>query len=724
MKRYVSVTAFILSLIAIFAIFSVFFYFITTKNATLDTAKLNSNDYNLEVYSSAGNLISNKAEKGGGKYIKISSLNSHTKNAFIAIEDRRFYSHGGIDLRRIIGATLKNAKSLSFKEGASTITQQLVKNTHLSSEKTIKRKLSEIKIAFQIENRYSKDEILEYYLNTIYFGKGAYGIESASNLYFDKSASELSINESAVLAGMIKSPANYSPITNYDNCFERKNLVLSAMKECGYISLSEYEKLKTQRFNVSKSNVKTNNDYISSVIEEYENSKYFTPYSKNKVKITTYLDEDLQQSLCQNKIENFALSQIVINSKNGGIIAFYGNNSNLKRSPASCVKPWLVYAPMINDKYIKESSVILDEQINLNGYSPKNYSNKYYGKVTVKTALSKSLNVPAVKLLNGYGIKKANNYTKNLGVDIENENLSCALGSLSKGLSLKELCDAYSPFNNDGNYQKSSFIKEIFINNLKVYSHQPKPTKVFSSETCYIISDILKDAVNNGNSKKLRALPFEVCAKTGTNGNENGNIDALSVSYTTDTIVGVWIGNEDNSLMPNSVTGSNEPTAITNQIYKKIYKNHSPLPFTPPNSVIKATIDENYLLTEELELLSPNGTPYYYAKGTEPTTEYSSFVYPKVINAKTSVQNGVITLNFTVKHANYIEIYKEFNNKTSLVYSGNIIDSFSERLIYDGVYNYKLKLSDGNTTFDYDFQSVNYKTQNLDRIKNDNWFYE
>ena len=687
----------------------------------LDVSKLVKNDCVIEVYSGSGNLISEKSSSNGGKYVKISELNSYTKNAFIAVEDRRFYSHNGIDFKRILGATFNNLKSLSLKEGASTITQQLIKNTHLSSEKTLRRKLSEIKIAFELEKRYTKDEILELYLNTIYFGKNAYGIESASNVYFNKSASELSINESAMLAGIIKAPSKYSPFENLEASINRKNVVLNSMKECNFITSEDYHRLKNEKIKTATNHSNYFKDYINATLNEYENSNYFLPYSNKKVKITTFLNEDLQRDLNLNKLDKYDLSQIVINSKNGGIIAFYGNNSNLKRSPASCVKPWLVYAPMINDGYIKESSVILDEPINYDGYSPKNYGDNYYGNVTVKTALSKSLNVPAVKLLNGYGIDKCNRYAKKLGVDINLDNLSCALGAIDGGLSLKQLCDTYSPFNNDGNYQKSSFIKEIYIGNEKVYSNNPKKISVFSPETCYIINDVLKDAVNNGNSKKLRSLPYDICAKTGTNGSENGNLDALSVSYTSDVIVGVWVGNEDISLMSNAVTGAKEPTIITKNIYESIYKRSYPNDFTIPNGIIEAKIDETALLKEKTELIKDNGETYYYIKGTEPNKLYENEILPTVINSKINVKNGVITLNFNVKNANSIEIIKEFNNHKTTVYSGDIISNYSENLSGFGIYTYKLKVKGELETVEYKFSSVNYKKDNLEIIKDDKW---
>ena len=568
MSKSLKIIAFISAIVLILSLGAIFITYAVVKDAKIDKNKLIKNTKTIEIYSSCGNLIAKKTGGSASEYVKISNLSDNTKNAFIAIEDKRFYSHKGIDFRRILGATLENIKSASFKEGASTITQQLIKNTHLSSEKTLKRKLQEIKLAINLEREYSKDEILEMYLNSIYFGKGAYGIEDASKTYFNKSASNLTLNESAMLAGIIKAPNTYSPDANYDLAIKRKNLVLKVMLNSNFITESEYTANVNKEIRISNGNgINPYDDYVKAVISEFENSNIFMPYGNNAVKIYTYLDENLQSSI-SNKSVDYDEIKIVINSKLCGVTAFYGNNSNLKRCPASCVKPWLVYAPMINDGYVKESTIIDDEKINISGYSPKNYDDKFHGAVTVKYALSNSLNVPAVKLLSGYGINKANKYTTLMNLDIKNESLPCALGGLSGGLTLKELCDKYSVFNNNGYYTESKFINSIYFDGVKIYSHSKNSNEVFSKETAYIINDILKSSVCSGTSKKLRSLPYEICAKTGTNGNEKGNADAISVAYTTDAIVGVWVGNYDNKIMPNSVTTSQ---LLYREIFLKTY---------------------------------------------------------------------------------------------------------------------------------------------------------
>ena len=303
MKKSLVITGFISSILLIVSIFLIFLSYILTKNTVLDHTKLIKTTQTIEIYSANGNLIDKKSSGIGGEYVKLNNLKNYTKNAFIAIEDRRYYSHNGIDLKRILGASLKNLKSMSFKEGASTISQQLIKNTHLSNEKTLKRKLNEIKLAISLENNYSKDEILELYLNTIYFGKGAYGIEDAAKTYFNKSASNLTLNESAMLAGIIKSPSTYSPLNNYDLALNRKNLVLKAMKDCNFITSSEYQLNVNKSVSINQGKSSPYTDYVSAAISELEGSNIFFPYDNVTVKLYTYLDESLQKEISIKQTE-------------------------------------------------------------------------------------------------------------------------------------------------------------------------------------------------------------------------------------------------------------------------------------------------------------------------------------------------------------------------------------------------------------------------------------
>lgn len=711
MKKFLKISLYVFLIITIVIFSAILIAFASVKDYNFQEDKLLKSSQTFEFYSDNGNLISTRTAGSNNEFIELNKLKNYTKNAFIAIEDRRFYSHDGIDYKRIVGALINNIKSRSYKEGASTITQQLVKNTHLSSEKTLKRKFAEIKIARQLEKKYSKEQILEFYLNTIYFGKGAYGIEDASKTYFNKSATNLTLNESALLAGIIKSPKKYSPYNNYELAINRKNLVLKSMLECGYITKETYLYEKSNEVTINQNNNKNvYSDYLDAVINEYERSDKFAPYNFGTVKIYTFLNEELQRELANISAENYQTSKIVVNSKNNGVIAYLANNSNLSRSPASTVKPWLIYAPMINDGYIKESSVIKDEKIEIGGYSPKNSNGQYLGNVTIKTAISKSLNVPAVKLLNGFTIDKINKYSKKMNLDVSNESLPMALGAINGGLTLKQLTDKYSVFNDNGNYTESSFIKSIYLKGYKIYEFKPKKVKVFLEETAYIISDALKDSVKNGTSKKLRVLPYEICAKTGTNGNENGNLDAISISYTSENIVGVWIYPEDDKMLPNSVSGSSYPTAVSLEIYNLLYKNgYRPKDFIVPKNIVKRELNKKALIESEVELLSDNGESFYYIKGSEPTENDKNYLKPEISSYSLTVDNNIVKLKIDALNANKLTVNKYFNGTKKEVFSGNFTHEITDILTNYGFYEYEIIV----------FNEYGYNSITLNKIKHD-----
>lgn len=734
-NKFSKIILLLLTLVGITCLALFSYYLAVNKNVTLNESKLNSSAIKFELISDTGAVFYSESNLSAADYIAIDNLNDYTLNAFISIEDRRFYSHKGIDYRRIAGALLNNVKSLSLKEGASTISQQLIKNTHLTNEKTLKRKFNEIKLTLELERKYSKKEILEKYLNTIYFGGGAYGINSASKRYFNKNASELTINESCMLAGIIKAPTIYSPITNYDNSIKRKNLVLKAMFDCNYISKSEYQKLKNESIEIS--NTKSENyldDYVSAVKSEYENMNIFNPYCKDKlVKIYTYLDENVQKNITETKIDtdlNFSKQQVVINNKNSGIIAFYGNNSNLKRSPASCIKPWYVYAPMINDNIISESTVIIDEQTNFDGYKPKNFGNKYYGAVTVKTALTKSLNVASVKLLASYGFEKANAYAKKLNLDIQGDNLTVALGVTKNGLTLSQLADCYTVFANNGNYNQSSFIKEIKINDVSVYKKTNKSNQVFSSSTAFIINDILKETVNSGTAKKLSGKSFDIAAKTGTNGTEDGNTDAYTVCYTKEHTVAVWLGNEDYSLLNNKISGGTYPAIYSNACIDFLYKNYAPPSFTVPDDIVSADIDVDYLLKEQIPKLTNDKTnteKFYYIKGTEPTEYLNENRIISISISNISVENKSVSIDFENINCEKVEIKRKHSGKSTTVYNGPP-NNFCDYNLLSGIYVYEIipyndingKIEKGKSII-----TPSIKIQDKqDEILNDEWWTE
>ncbi|MGN1097096.1 MAG: transglycosylase domain-containing protein, partial [Christensenellales bacterium] len=329
--------------------------------------------------------------------IEVDEIPSNLYSAFVAIEDKRFFEHNGIDYKRIAGAMLSNLKAGSNVEGASTITQQLVKNTHLTQEKSLNRKLKEMVIAKQLEKEYSKDEIMAMYLSVIYFGKGAYGVKEAANLYFSKSIDQLTLSECATLAGTVKNPSRYAP--DKGNAISRRNLVLKLMLEQGKISEKEYDAAKAEEIAISTANISEENGekfYLKNCISELTSILNVTNYELENMglKVFTFYNPDLQKILISSmKTCNSDSMGIIVDNIINGVSAYYSTGGTAqKRQAGSSLKPLAVYAPALNENLIYTVSPIKDEKINFGTYSPKNYENKYYGWTTVEQAVIKSMN--------------------------------------------------------------------------------------------------------------------------------------------------------------------------------------------------------------------------------------------------------------------------------------------------------------------------------------------
>ena len=574
-KKAVKISLILLGIILLFMLSATIYYHIVTYDVNLDKNKLVDMNSSVEFLDANGNTIE---EWSYNKTVtSVGGIPDYTLNAFVAIEDKRFYSHNGIDVKGLIRAAINNVRSFSFKEGASTISQQLIKNTHLSGEKTLKRKLSEIKLARQLESNFTKNEILEMYVNTIYFGDGCYGITSAAKDYFGVFPSELTLNQSAALAGMIKAPALYSPKISLKNCNARKNIVLKEMYEQNLITKNEYEQNINSEIVIAERKNEKESPYLSLVKKELDGILDKSEYSGAKIKVYTYYDKNLQNSvedaIWETKTE-IDKKAIILNDKNK-IQAFYSTCGDLPRRLGSTLKPLAVYAPAIDMDEIDSCTKILDEKINVNGYTPSNYKDVYYGYVSAKFALAKSLNACAVKILNSCGIDKCLNYLKKADIPIsDNDNaLKLALGYTENGATITEIAGAYGTFVNKGFYSQPSAIRKICYENGKtLYYDEQKTAKVFGEDTAFIINDMLKSTVKEGTAKTLAALKIPLAAKTGTVGNENGNTDAYSISYNGSNILAVWVGYANSAYMDNSISGGTTPTKIGYNIWKNLLK--------------------------------------------------------------------------------------------------------------------------------------------------------
>lgn len=576
----------VFSVIVASGIAGVSYYYTVTRSVTLNAEKLSKNNKysSLKILDANKNLIANSNQG----YAKITELSTHTKNAFISAEDKRFYKHKGIDPIRIGGAIVSNIKTKSFSEGASTISQQLIKNTHLSNEKTINRKLQEIKLTGSLEKKYTKDEILELYLNNIYFGNGTYGIENASKYYFGKSAKYLTLSESAMLAGTINAPSVYDIENKTENAIARRNLILKQMHKNGKITNQERVRATNESVKISPLHTASTKYIYGQILKEASKILSLTEndLSNNNLTIETYIDLLVQEQVNKTISENYKnitsspeIASIVIDNKTHGVVAVTGSSQtlNFPKQPGSSIKPILVFAPAIENGTITKDTKLLDEKINISGYCPENADHTYHGMISATEALKNSYNIPAVKLLNEIGISYAQEFASNLGIEFneDDNNLSIALGGFTKGITLKSLVDAYSSFACDGNWAKSVYIKSISKNSKTIYTHKPEPLKVINSNTVKQINEMLIETAKTGTAKRLSDLDYQIASKTGTVGKQNSktNTDAFNVSYTSSHTILSYFGGKS---LPSKINGSTYPTMLTKDICDILYAKNQP----------------------------------------------------------------------------------------------------------------------------------------------------
>ncbi len=675
--------------------FTIYFACVTS-GYRLEKQKLVGTQHTLEFYDVHGNEIS--AFSGDTAVSEDEEIPSFVKNAFIAVEDRRFYKHNGIDKKALMRAMWNNIKSFSLKEGASTISQQLIKNTHLTNEKTLKRKLIEFKLTRQLEKNYSKDEILEMYLNTIYFGKNSYGITSAAKNYFNVNVSDLSLSQAAVLAGLIKAPTAYSPANNMEKCRTRRDTVLKLMKEQGYISETEFAAAVAEDIALSEGEKSASAYYIEQAKEEFERVMNFSPYALTDCKIYTYYDPEKQALLSDYaRGDGYDFTGIILNNEKNAVNAYYSQSFDDRRQAGSVLKPLAVYAPAIDAKCVSECSPILDEKTDFNGYSPSNYGDAYYGYISVKESLEKSSNVCAVKLLNYVGTEKACKYLRNLGINVSDgdENLALALGTVSQGVTLKELASAYTAFSGNGEYQSPVFIEKIEVDGALRYRYLPMKKRVFSESTAYLMNYMLKGVSENGTAKKIGALKKEIASKTGTVGGKNGNTDAYNVSYSPEFTIAVRLSAKD-ELMPNNITGGGAPTTKAFNIWKKL-KTDDGKKFSSCADVVKVSLDKTAYEKDHLLVLADEIAPAkckiegYFAKDNVPKEIANRFSSPRFDDVKFTVNNNIINIKLCLTEYCDFYVYREVNGKRKLIFdsAGKDCEEYSEEMTDCGkVYAY------------------------------------
>lgn len=616
---------------------------------SLDLTKLNAAGA-TEVFDVHGQQAGTLHGRENRRWVPLEQVPEKVQNAFIASEDLRFYRHHGVDVYRLFGALWNDIRTMSFSQGGSTITQQLIKLTHLSSAKSLSRKAQEIALALKLERVMTKAQILEAYLNTVYFGHGAYGIEAAANVYFDKSAGALSVAQGALLAGIIKAPSNYAPHLNLERSVRRRNGILDTMAENGFISESEAAQAKAESVILAED--QTDNRqyawYMDAVLTEAAEALRLSgdDILTGGYRISTGLDPGMQRAAetLFEDADRFPAAAadgtpvqaglIALDNRTGEVRAVVGGRNydvalglnhatQIRRQPGSAFKPISTYAAAIDAYGFVPSSTIEDTPRTFDGnYTPKNAGGKTYGEVTLREALSRSLNIATVDLADLIGTEALRLYAQRFGVKLSDQdvNLSLALGALTDGVSPEILGAAYCALGNGGMRVEPHFITEIRDKSGQiVYRASARQERAVQDSTAYMLTDMLKTAAKTGSARALKQSGMPVAGKTGTvseSGGE-GTRDIWTVAYTPEIATAVWMGFDAPSpdhAMPSSEGGSGYPAKMCAAFYKSVSGELSGKDFKKPRSVKAALVDRVKLEQEHRVLLTTENTPAEYAE--------------------------------------------------------------------------------------------------------------
>lgn len=565
-----------------------------------------------QVFDSHGRLITTLHSDQNRLPIDINKVPQNLQNAFIAAEDNRFYEHIGIDPIGIFRAIFANLTNRGIAQGGSTITQQLAKNAFLSQEQTLKRKIQEAMLALEIEHKYSKKEILEMYMNQIYFGQGAYGIQTAAKTYFNKDVNELTLTQCAMLAGLPKSPNYYSPFNNLNEAKKRKNVVLDQMVKYGYISAAEAEDAKNQDLGLSKSHQSKEADEYASFID-YVSQQVAKKYGddalyKEGLKIYTTMDVDKQhaavramRNLPNNYTDENGLTQpqaaiVSIDPKTGHILAMVGGRgqdsfnraSMAVRQPGSAFKPFVYLTALQHD--MTPDTTMDDQPVTYGSWSPKNAGGSYSGTMTLSDALAHSVNTIAVQLADKVGTKNIIANAKKMGIttlDAKDDNLAMALGGLTKGVTPLEMASAYGTFANKGVHVKPTAIVKILdrdgnvLEDASTLEKEKTKTRVMSEREAYEMTTMLEGVIDHGTGTAA-AIGRPAAGKTGTT---DDNKDAWFVGYTPDIVTAVWIGDDTGSHSLGEIYGGTIPAEIWKDYMSSATSDESGGDFSAPSGM-------------------------------------------------------------------------------------------------------------------------------------------
>ncbi|MBE6454062.1 MAG: penicillin-binding protein [Alphaproteobacteria bacterium] len=510
--------------------------------------------------------------------IRSEELPQHIVDAIVYTEDRRFYKHFGFDIISFTRAMITNIFAGRYAQGGSTITQQVAKNLFLTNKKNINRKVQELILSFWLEHKFNKEQILTLYLNRVYFGNGAYGIEAASQKYFQKTSQDLNILEGAVLAGMLKAPSRYNPIASKEKALERAKIVLGIMLENNLLTKEDFDRaLKMPLGREKNSKVKQGTYFASWALDEI---KSYIGEQETDIYALTTLNQDLQekasqilrQEVLEAKDANVNNGAVVILDKTGAVKALVGGidysesqfnrATQALRQPGSAFKTF-VYLEAFRQGMMPED-IIEDKPLKIKDWQPENHDGEYYGDVTLRNAFAKSLNVATVRLAREIGIKNVIKTAQKAGLTTPIENdLSIALGTSS--VKLIDMAAAYTSVANGGYSVWPYTIEEVYTKDgYQIYQrNKSENIRIFSEEETIKMKKLLREVMKTGTGRYIK-IGREIFGKTGTT---QDNRDAWFVGFDNEYICVVWVGNDDNSPMK-GVYGSGLPARIWQKIMR------------------------------------------------------------------------------------------------------------------------------------------------------------
>lgn len=614
---------------AIIAIFFLCVFWI--YQAPAFDSKILDNNTRTVVYDVNNNEIA-KLGNQVGENLETADIPQQMQDAILATEDNRFFEHGAVDYRRLVGAVVSNLTSGFGSQGGSTISQQLIKRTFLDDNKSVKRKVQEAYLAYKLEQNYDKESIFTMYVNRIYYSDGVYGLKTAAKYYYNKDLDQLSLPQKALLAGIPQHPNTYNPYDNPEAAKARRDTVLYLMQYHGKITEAEAEAAK--KTNIMDGIVSRSSDervimssefdsrytgYMNQIVNELKNSKEYKDYEGDVLnlglKIYTNLDPDIQKSVTDSVTNNSAgikqasdVAMVVLKNDNSGIAAIYGgknqkfNGYNIatqsKLQPGSAIKPILAYGPAI--EYLNWGSDHTINDSKIQGTQIQNWDRQFHGNITINNALMMSYNIPAIKAYQEVGFNRVKEYASKVGMSVTDDSLTTPIGGSSDGYSPLQMAAAYVPFSNNGYYATPKAIK-------KVYDNEGKEVKSFSTDdrkqvikdsTAYIMTSMLRNVVN-GIAKNARISGADMAVKTGTTtfgqaeidkykfDADNYSKDSWVVGYTSNYTLAVWQGFDSIDGPTKYMTESDtQKTQILYRInMQNIVSIHRPGGFSVPKNV-------------------------------------------------------------------------------------------------------------------------------------------